>query len=264
MQITSINRIDCNPKRISFTNKGESNSSKEKVRYKHYEEMNDDVLKLRSIINAHREVEKSGKMRFFKAIPAITTGLIGLSIGLTQPGKLSSKLASGLGFLALVGIGNGLFNKIDNVIDKKYAKNKKANQYKKPMEKLGYYLVGTSLLVAGLLNIKKLANIEKLKPVSNFISKEANTLAEEINSTKLAQKVDETLNPFMQRHKDTNMTLSILSPFLILGASALTGVKTADSLSNDIKEKAEYNYNKGKIVQALAKKHFDSLDAIEV
>ena len=70
-------------------------------RYKHYEELSDDVLCARSIIKAHQEVEKSGKMRMFKAIPAISTAIITTSIAITQPGKLAAKAGAGLGFLAL-------------------------------------------------------------------------------------------------------------------------------------------------------------------
>ncbi len=265
MQINSTNQIDCcKPKRKNFTGGSENNSPKGKVRYKHFEQMNDDVLKVRSIVSAHREIEKSGKMQVFKAIPAITTGLIGLSISLTQPGRLSSKLTSGLGFLALVKMSSLAFDKIDNFIDKKYQKNNDTNEAKKSIEKIGSYFVAAAGIFGAIAGVKKLGATKQLEPLTSFISKESKTLAKEINSTKLSNFVDNNLNPFMQRHKDTNMTLSMLSPLASIGLGTLASVKMSESLSKDIKEKAEYNFEKAKLVQSMAKEHFDSIDAIEV
>ena len=44
----------------------------------------------------------------------------------------------------------------------------------------------------------------------------------------------------------------------------MTQLNLADSLSNDIKQKATQNYVKGKMIQAQARAHFDSIEAQEV
>lgn len=264
MQITSINSIDCKRKGLNFTNSGEINSSKGKKRYKHYEEVSDDVLRMRSILTAHQEVSRSGKMQFFKAIPTITAGAIGLSLGLTRPGKLSAKIATGLGFLALVQLTGKAFDGINKIVDNKYLKNNDDNEAKKTLEKLGltFALFSTSVLAA--FGLKKLANAKALSPVSDFVKKEAATLSNEINETKLGKFVDKTLNPFANKHKDAMATLSLMSPFALLGLESFAAIKVSDGLSKDIQQKANENYQKGKIVQALAREHFNSIDAIEV
>ena len=98
MEITNISK--CHKPYHSGTFKGSENV-KGKVRYKHFEQLSDDVLSVRSILKAHKEVENSNKMRAFKAIPTLTTALIGTSIAIAQPGKLSKKMSAGLGFLML-------------------------------------------------------------------------------------------------------------------------------------------------------------------
>jgi hypothetical protein len=63
--------------------------------------MSDDVLQLRSVLKANKDVQESNKMRLFKAMPELTTILLGTTIALTQPGKLAAKAGAGLGFLVL-------------------------------------------------------------------------------------------------------------------------------------------------------------------
>ena len=92
----------CKPRKLTtFTGSENSDKASRKVRYKHYEQMSDENLKLKSVLKAHREVQESSKMRLFKAMPEITTALIGTSLALAQPGKLAAKAGAGLGFLVL-------------------------------------------------------------------------------------------------------------------------------------------------------------------
>ena len=57
----------CKPKRFTtFKGTESSKNGERRVRGKRYQEMNDDVLKLRSILKAHKDVQNSSKMRTFK------------------------------------------------------------------------------------------------------------------------------------------------------------------------------------------------------
>ena len=66
--------------------------------------------------------------------------------------------------------------------------------------------------------------------------------------------------PFTKKHS----TKFSLAPYAMIAGSALAQLKLSDSLSNDIKEKASLNYQKGKLIQQQARAHFDSIDAQEV
>ena len=100
MQINEITKC-CKPKAMSSFKRCNASPDEGRVRYKHLETAPDEVLISRSIMKAHKEVANSGKMRLYKSLPAITTGIIATSLAITQPGKLSVKAAQGLGFLAL-------------------------------------------------------------------------------------------------------------------------------------------------------------------
>lgn len=261
LEINNFNKC-CKPKRrdLGFEGKNSNPSQTTKVRYKHYEEMSDDVLELRSILKAHNDVENSSKMSIFKAIPSITAGLLGLCIGLAQPGKLSNKVAQGLGFLALLKSSDVIYNMIDKKVDKKSS----PDDSNKRLKKAGLYFVAMGALVAGVLNVKKLKNVEFLKPVMDFAKKESKTLAKEINETKVGNFFKNTVKPFADKHKDLTLTASFLAPFGIMAGSTFGTIKMSESLSKDIKEKAEQNYTQGKLIQKIAREHFDSIDAIEV
>ena len=254
MNISETTINCCKPNRyISF--KGEdSTSSTRKVRYKHYEQMSDEVLSLRSVLKAHKEVQESNKMRLFKAMPEITTALIGTTIALTQPGKLAAKAGAGLGFLALSKIVNAVGDKI--IENNKKQKDEKFNAKKalKTTAKVALSLGTIALGAATLKNSK----------ASSFFKKEAVQLAKEINSTKLGKFVEKTILPFTTKHSKAVDAIGAFAPFGIIAGSAMAQLNLADSLSEDIKQKATQNYAKGKLIQAQARAHFDSIDAEEV
>ena len=108
---------------------------------------------------------------------------------------------------------------------------------------------------------KKTNFVEK---AGKFIKKEAQQLTKEINDSKLAKFMDEKIAPLAQQHPKITNALRTVAPLGVMVGSVATEVALADSLSNDIKEKAKENYKKGKMIQAQAKAHFDSIDAQEV
>ena len=252
----------CKPNRFtSFKGTEHTKSSKGKVRYKHYEQMSDDLLSLRSVLKAHKDVQESNKMRLFKAMPEITTALLGTTIALTQPGKLAAKAGAGLGFLAFTSalcVGS-------NAITDKFEKNQNNEKQQITAKKV----IKAAALTAGTVGIGALAyigakNSKFVKKATKFVSSEIKQLTTEINNTKLAKFLDETVAPFAQKHpKATNITRNI-APLGILVGSVTSEIALADSLSEDIKEKAKANYIKGKAIQAQARAHFDSIEAQEI
>ena len=257
MKISETTLNCCKPNRFtSFKGTEDSGISSKKPRCKHYIEMSDDVLGLRSVLKAHQDVQNSNKMRMFKAIPHITTALLGTTIALTQPGKLAAKAAAGLGFLALTNIISHSVDSIGQKIEQhKKGENKiNAKDVLKTGLKIAAGAGAVALAVAGLKNAK----------VSTFLKKEASQLANEINETKLGKFVEETLNPFVKKNASKLGTLSILAPYGIIAGSSFAQIKLSDSLSKDIKQKASENFAKGKFAQAQARAHFDSIDAVEV
>ena len=112
------------PRQFAFRGNSNPSQSGRVLRYKHFEQIDDDTLKLKSIVQAHQTVQQSNKMKLFKAMPAIATTLLTTSIALAQPGKFAAKAAAGLGFLVLsdlIGLG---FKHIQN----KPKQNKETNQ----------------------------------------------------------------------------------------------------------------------------------------
>jgi hypothetical protein len=75
---------------------------------------------------------------------------------------------------------------------------------------------------------------------------------------------DEQLLPFLQKHNKLASSFGFVVPLGIIGASSYAQIKLSDSLSDDIKEKAQKNFIKGKEIQKIAREHFDKVDAIEV
>ena len=254
MKISETTINCCKPNRyISFKGEEKNNSPERKVRYKHYEQMSDELLALRSVLKAHEEVQESNKMRLFKAVPEITTALIGTTIALTQPGKLAAKAAAGLGFLAL--------SKVVNVVgDKIIESNKKQddeNASKKVLKTIAKIALGAGAIALGAVALKN-------SKASNFLKKEAGQLAKEINSTSLGKLVEEKVLPFTTKHAKAIDTFGAFAPLGIIGASSLAQLKLADSLAKDIEEKTKSNFIKGKLIQSQARAHFDSIDAQEV
>ena len=251
----------CKPKRYISFKAEESKNSTKKVRYKHYEQMSDEVLGVRSILKAHKDVQESNKMRLFKALPTITTGLLGLCIAIAQPGKLAAKAGAGLGFLALTeGISTGI-EAIGDSLSKKDYKNKKVESPTKKALKIAGGIAMTGLAAVAVVAGKKSGTFNK---VAKFISNEGKQLAKEINETKLAKFLDDKIAPFAKKHSKSVGAAEVVGTASVVIGSSIAQQKLADSLSRDIKEKATYNYTKGKAIQAAARAHFDSIDAQEV
>lgn len=241
----------CKPRKLTtFTGNENSEKAGRKVRYKHYEQMSDENLKLKSVLKAHKEVQESSKMRLFKAMPEIATALIGTSIALAQPGKLAAKAGAGLGFLVLTDV----LCKGVEVLSKKPANKEKESSPLKTVAKIGLGILGTALAVKGAKSTKTYKNVAK------FVKKEANQLAQEVNNSRFGKFVEEKIVPFTKKHS----TKFSLAPYAIIVGNAFAQLELADSLSKDIKEKASLNYQKGKLIQKQARAHFDSIDAQEV
>ena len=126
-------------------------------------------------------------------------------------------------------------------------------------------ICGTTGEASSMPDDEHLAVIEyAVKKVGGFIQREAQQLTKEINETKLAKFMDEKIVPFAQKHKKATTITKAVAPFAVMAGSLATQIGLADSLSEDIKEKATLNFIKGKKIQAQAREHFDSIDAQEV
>lgn len=256
MQVNNIalNTQKCKKPNNLASFKGlESSSGQRKVRYKHYEEMSDDVLMARSIVKAHQDAKKSSKMRFYKAIPSITTGIIATSLALTRPGKLSGKITEGLGFLAL----SAGFDAIIQLIS-----HKNNNEVKKDSAKT---LALLGVITGGAIAAKRgRVGDSFIGKSAGFLQKEASKLASEINSSKLANWSNKYIEPFIQKHSK----FAFIAPFVTAISSAAIGSSASSALlkgiSKDISADACKNYEKGKYIQQIAREHFDSVDAVEV
>ena len=260
----------CKPKRFT-TFKGSNNtrSSNRKLRYKHYEQISEEALALQSLMRAHKDVQNSGKMRLLKAMPAITTTLLGTTIALTQPGKLAAKAGAGLGFLALFKSIDSTLNTTNEVIEKcfKNVKPTEETEKNKLFLKVGTFF-GTAatlslLAFVGIKSGKKIAN-KHFAPVVNFAKKEAATLANEIDNTKLGKFFENKVLPFSQKHKKLMSGLKTFAPLGLLIGSMGAQAKLINSASKDIKNKSFENYVKGKLIQEKAREDFDKLEGIEV
>ena len=240
-----------------------------KVRYKHYEQMSDQALSAYSMGKAYCEVKDSKKSKLLKAMPYITNTLIATSLAVTQPGKLSTKASTGVGFLALMGCINLISNGFAKLADKALV-NKENNDESKLAKKAVAGAVGImgaiATVVGGAVLIakNKTSILNSSNKVVNFLKGEAAKLKEEINATKLAKTVEEKLNPFMEKHAKAFTKAKYLAPFGIILGSGAADFALRDSISNDLSKKAVQNFIKGKAAQQDARAHFDSIDAIEV
>ena len=262
MQINNI--LNCH-KPKSFTGIKQTG----KVRYKHYEQMSDQALSAYSMAKAYCEVKDSKKSKLLKAMPYITNTLIATSLAITQPGKLSTKASTGVGFLALMGCLNFLSGKISKLTNKAIANKEddaKTGISKKAVA-AGVGVLGAAAAVVGgaaLIAKNKTSILNSSNKVVNFLKGEAIKLKEEINNTKLAKTVEEKLNPFMQKHSGAFTKAKYIAPFGIILGSGAADFALRDSLSNDLSKKTLQNFIKGKAAQQDARAHFDSIDAIEV
>lgn len=251
MKINETTINCCKPKRFTtFTGAESSKSRERRITGKHFHQMSDNDLQLRSVLKAQSEVQNGGKMRMFKAIPAITTGLISTTIAITQPGKLAAKAGAGLGFLML------------NEVMSNHCNNKYANEQKEPTLKDTLVDIAkfTAAIGVGVLALKGF----KTTKAGKFVQKEAQLLAKEINSTKLGKFVDETVNPFIKKHATKFNLLGTLGPIATVLGSGLVQIGLIKDMSNEVKERAEFNYLKGKLIQEHARVHYESINAPEV
>ena len=240
-----------------------------KVRYKHYEEMSDKALSTYSMAKAFCEVKNSKKSKLLKAMPIITGTLIATSLAVTQPGKLSSKVNSGVGFLVLLSGVNFLSDKFSKL---SYKAMKKDNDDTKETitKKLSSNLIGSigaiGAVIGGAIAIAKNKNAisNSSSKAVQFIKSEGQKLTSELNNSKLGKKIEEKFTPFMERHAKGFNKLKHILPFGIIIGGTVAENSLRDSISADFSKKSLQNYIKGKAAQQDARAHFDSIDAIEV
>ena len=267
MRIDNLSKC-CKPRQFgNFATDLRPNNKK--VRYKHYEEMDNDTLSVVCLTRACNKAQSSGKTKLNKAIPAIVTGLVGTSIALAQPGKLASKAARGLGFLMLLAGFDFFADKVSSVVGKMNSKNlnsTKEDNKKAAMRGIAAGVVLFGGAVAAILAGPKLMNkvLSGSNGVSKFISSEKDKLVNELNSSKLGKLVENKINPFLQKHKKIGIALSGLVPFgtIVAGAAATNSLDR--SLSCDVKKRAMSNFVKAKLIQEEARNHFDKIDAKEI
>ena len=217
-----------------------------------------------SIKKAHSEVMNSRKNKVREALPQITAALIGTSFAIAQPGKLSDKAKTGLGYFVLYNVIGKMLNASREVVDKA----KVEDNNKKEALTLGVFALSALAFYKGKDILKHVGSkaLEKVaKPVFEFAKNEKDKLVKEVNNTKLGKFVEAKVNPFEKRHADfmTGVVGTALPIGLLFGAPVVDGVMQ-NSLSKDIKEKAQLNYEKGRAIQKIAKEHFDKIDAKEV
>ena len=266
MQINNLNC--CKPRKfMNFKGHEETAQQRRKPRYKHYEQMSDNVLEAYSVMHAHKSVEKSGKMRLFKAIPLIATTIIGTSLALSQPGKLSAKAIVGLGFLTLAKSANDISDTVNDVIDKKFDNRQKNANTKKSLLKIGSTIATCAAVAVGSIALVKSGKkvLNGINPnVANFFKGEATKLASEIDETKLGKFVENTLNPFISKHENKINIIADTIPFVTAFGAITAQSKLSKSLSKDFRKTAQETFLKGKMIQQVAKQNFDSVDAQEI
>ncbi len=233
-----VNLIDCcKPKRkFSPAFSGNSEEKKPRILVKHYETMPDDVLERLSLIKAQAQVEKSAKMRVLKAIPLVGATILTTSIALSQPGKLSAKAANGLGFLALTGIAT----KLANFVNKKNEAKDNKEAALRSMAAIGGVFIGAAALAKGKDVVSK-----ALPNLTNFISKDATKLANEIDTSKFGDFFNKTINPILE--KDKSKLALALTPVATLATSLLAGFGLSKGIAKDLSQKAKENYVQGKL-----------------
>ncbi len=271
MQINNL--LNCCKPRHFGNSATESCPEGKRLRYKHYEEMDNDTLSKLCLKKAYDTAQNSKKMRIRNLIPALAVGAIGTSVAITQPGKLANKLAYGLGFLAITGGVGALSKKVTSLADeigsvkkgngKDDSANKKAARFGFTA---GFLAMGTALLA--LCSAPKLMASMATKHPQNklirFIASEKDKLAAEINDSKLGKFVENKLNPFLKKNPKTEKALDIFAPIAAVLGFVPIYSKLTKSISDDIRKNATDNFFKAKLIQKKAKEHFDKIEAQEV
>lgn len=268
MQINGVVNC-CKPQRkMNFKGSESSEKSEGKVLYKRLMQTDDDTLRLRSIMEAHKEVEHSGKAQILKNLPAITAGLIGTSIAIAQPGKLSAKAAKGLGFLALVKACSETGKLAGRLFDKSYelkGKDKTEDRayFAKKLIGVADGIILTALGAGALVKYGPEFLKKNAQPVYKFIKNDTQKLARDINNSKLGKFVSKKINPFVEKHQKGFNTFASLSPFAFTAGAFYAGDALSASLNEDFIKKSEEKYIRSKTIQEIAKRDFDKIDAIE-
>lgn len=270
MKISNINC--CKPRRrgssrSSFTGANKNLDGQQKYKYKHLELASDEKLVAMSIGKAYSQTKESNKMRLFRALPIL--GGLGITtvLAIAQPGKLSTKIASGLGFLAF----STAFSKLSDVIVKKASEKQEKDGTesfdKQKNKRLMADVVSlTACTAAACLALTKGKSFVQKHPtkVSKFIQKEANQLANEINATKLGKSANKLFSNLETNHAKGFKIGRILTGAGILLGSTIGQVTLANSISKDFKKRAKENYANYKFMQNVAIEQFKSYDAEEI
>ncbi len=267
MNVKNINLNCQSPRHFGKSVTTEADNGRK--RYKYFEQMDDDTLMLKSVLKAHSEVEKSNKSKLFKAMPAIATGMIGTAYALTHPGKLSGKIASGVGFLVAALVADKVSDKVDNTMNHI---NKPSNEAPKPAKtseaiKTVASVAGTVLALSGLAYVGTMAHAKAKNSQSGLakaLVNDGKKLVEEINTSKLGKFVSEKVAPFEAKHQTVFKAARVVAPVGTIAAFGCVQNKLANGISKDIKEKSAHNFAKGKLIQEAARKEFDKIDAEEV
>lgn len=263
MKINNLN-LNCQKPRHFGSSVTTESSTKKKLRYKSFEQMDDKTLMLRSIIKAHKDVNKSNKMKLYKAMPAIATGIIGTTLAITQTGNLSSKLASGLGFLVAAKLVEKTSDSVDKIVDKNWAdKEDSSNVLAKTVIKAGATFAGASLAALALYKGGQSVadHISKSSGgLAKILKSDASQLVSEINNSKLGKFVSEKVMPFDNKLQKANILAPIAAIIGLVGARS----ELSQSITDDINNKAVVNFVKGKVIQQAARDEFDKIDAKEV
>ncbi len=267
MQINNLTKC-CKPRHFGST-ASDSVSNGKRVRYKHYEEMDNDILRVRCLRKACSIVQSGGKLKLRDSLPAITATIIGTSLALAQPGKLASKAAKGLGFLATVAALDLGFEKLASFDSKVEQNFKKSGRYDKKTIDMGGFILGLSAgfgMLTGVLALPKIGNklLNGNSKVSRFLSSEKDKLVSELNSSKFGQFVQNSVNPFLDKHKKVSKFLKVGLPLSAIFGEAFATTALNNSLSHDISKIATASFAKAKLIQKEARDHFDKIDAIEV
>ena len=260
--------LNCRKPRHFGSSSATESSYGEKKKYKHFSQMDNDTLMLKSVLKAHDDVSKSNKMKLFKAMPKIAAGIVGTTLAITQTGKLTDKIASGVGFLVAAKVVETVAHGVDNMVDKNWKENNDSkSSIEKEVVKLGTIVAGSAIaasaLIAGKSSIQNAIG-NSSNGFAKLLKNDGAKLLDEINTSKLGKFVSEKVMPFEQKHASAVMKAGVIAPLAsILGLSAARN-KILNSITGDIHKKAVNNFVKGKIIQEIARSDFDKIDAEEV
>ena len=263
-----INNLDCcRPRRRRFSFQAQDENIKnKKVLYKHYEAVSDEKLADLSIERAKKQVQQSGKMKVFKALPILGALVAGTSIALTQSGKTTDKLRAGLGFLMLLGglvdVNKGVSTvaqKIDNE-----NKDKKASALLKGGL---YFATGATMIGMGAVATNMASNLaSKVLPKANNegLQKALEGAKNAINNSKVSEFLQNKVDPVLAKNKFLQKAIAPLTVAVSSIGINVAQNKLAKEMGKDVVLKSQENFLKGKVAQAEIKARYDQIDAKEI